>query len=258
MSILSTDSFVVIGGSHDICQDYAMTTDKSIIVCDGCSSSQDSDFGAQMLARSIALYSKSGIKKGYTDYIYDITCSIFLAHKASGIMGLPNNSLDATLVAGIIQENKLHFFFAGDGSVAWKYKGQDANYVTVQYCLGAPEYLSYSLDKARHDMYMEVYGNKRTIKCAGNIEEIDLPDVNKSPIYCINDIDTDDLEWAVVFSDGVESFQGVPSSMVMHGLSSFKNFKGKFMKRRAKRFFSDNKTYHDDDVACAAFSFINE
>jgi len=255
MSILSIDSFVVMGGGHDICQDYAKTTDNVIIVCDGCSSSSDSDFGAQVLARSISHKFKD-IMVNQEDFRKGISDSIFTAHQLSSVLKLPNESLDATAVVGVVHGDKIHFFMAGDGAFAWKYKGIDANYVMVQYIAGAPEYLSYTLEDARHKKYHEWFGNKRTLQCEGNIDIIDLPDVNDKPIYCLSD-DTKNLEWAAVFTDGVSSFQGKNSFDIMKELTNFKNFRGKFMKRRAKRFFTDNKVYHDDDVACAAVSFLS-
>ena len=44
------DAHFVMGRGHSVCQDYALATARSAVVCDGCSSSRASDVGARVIA----------------------------------------------------------------------------------------------------------------------------------------------------------------------------------------------------------------
>lgn len=253
MNVLSSDCHVVIGASHDICQDYAIAEGNIIIVSDGCSASPNSDFGAQSLARS-AMTNLKNCNSDFESIKNAISSSIYTAQAAARILNLPNSCLDATLVIGISSANYgFLFFMIGDGSFAWKSKNESRpHYISVDYKHGAPEYLSYNLEPDRHSKYMSQFGNEKIETHNYNTSLLDL-DVRIS-CACISD----DLEWAAVFSDGVSSFQNTSTFDIITNLTSFKNLKGKFVKRRAKRFLRECNDRHEDDISMSAISFEKE
>ena len=67
-----TDAFFSIGKTHMVCQDYARSgTTRAghpyAIVCDGCSSSPDTDLGSRFLAMSFASYVEHLCDGGFFD-----------------------------------------------------------------------------------------------------------------------------------------------------------------------------------------------
>ena len=251
MNILSSDSHVEVGATHDLCEDYAVSSDRAIIVCDGCSSSPNTDFGAQVLARACLRNIKMSANTVESVKIA-IECSIHAALAASKVLDIPNTCLDATIVAGVPIGEEFHFFLVGDGVLAWKYKdAEKPQFLIVDYVNNAPEYLSYGLDVHRREKYLAEFGNERIVK--GNNGIVDV--LNGQIIATFCPLSSEGLEWVAVFTDGVSSFQGVETQEVLSHLTAFKNFKGKFLKRRAKRYLNTQGLRHDDDVSCAAMSF---
>lgn len=254
-SVLSTDSYVSIGTSHSLCEDYAVSSPRAIIVCDGCSSSNNTDFGAQVLARcclsNIERYPEINIHTAR----WSIRDSIYSAEGIVKAMNLNVSCLDATLVAAVVCGSEIKFFMAGDGAIAWKKKGEDAKWMVVDFESGAPKYLSYLLEPDRYASYMSTFGDKKIFK--GDLDLIiDREDDYESPVVMeFAPLQIDDLEWVAVMSDGVESFHSLEANNVLSQMTSYKKLGGPFVQRRVKNFLRGKDSKHSDDVSCAAMCF---
>ena len=257
MELVSHDSFAKIGADHHLCEDYAISSPGVIVVSDGCSSSDNTDFGSQVLSRLVMDNLRSCV--GYPEHINQaLESAVFQAGAVVKGINLDLSCLDATIVSAMVSDDHVHIAVAGDGAVAWKYAGVEPMMLSIEYESNAPYYLSYLNDKSRQTQFLNEYPPVIDVKCnrpgqcpsfghfIGDLHH----DIIKSRILPL-----EGMEWIAVFSDGVFSFQNVDTFEVVKNLTSFKNFKGQFVKRRAKRYLKQPENIHYDDVSMAAMCF---
>src|SRR3954469_11076065 len=97
---MNADHAFFIGNTHTVCQDYAMsgvTEDGAYaIVCDGCSSSPEVDFGA----RALALSAKRTLMKGGSEFIPDLFGKVTIDNlrNIESLFTVHPQALDATLL----------------------------------------------------------------------------------------------------------------------------------------------------------------
>lgn len=246
---------------HVACQDYVqvgcLPDDTEVqpygILTDGCSSSPDTDIGARILAKvahkilsnsasNIKLYDKDSTVMAKS-YYYLLMCE---AWKVAQAMGLPMESLDATVLTMLIHSGRIRASIYGDGFVAVKYKDGTIRGIQCCYPGGYPRYLSYALDDMRAKNRDELGG--------GGYAEPFLIPVTSSPILLgRTDIDksiehevpiTDDIEAVFLMSDGILQFvedsatgrKAVPFEEPMRSLLAIKEYAGQFVQRRASKF----------------------
>lgn len=250
-----------IGKTHDVCQDYGVADDPGqsglsepdavAVVCDGCSSSPDTDMGARLLARS-AIITRP----------FDPNAIIQRADQYRAALELDPHALDATLLmARETSESDAEVFVCGDGVVvARRRDGTGYDFWTLSFNLNAPEYLSYRLDTDRYAEYQKAGGGVLTVsgKCppVGDCLQARVQGVHFSRVFprAVYDV-------VLVMSDGAESFQKrdgtrlvpVPLTDVLDQVLDLKVLTPGFLRRRMGKFLGKfcvaNGWQHYDDFA---------
>lgn len=250
-----------IGKTHDVCQDYGVADDPRqsdlsesgavAVVCDGCSSSQDTDMGARLLARSAILTRP-----------FDPEVVIQRANQYRTALELDQHALDATLLmARETPEGDAEVFVCGDGVVvARRRNGTGYDHWTLSFNLNAPEYLSYRLDAGRYAEYQKAGGGVLTVggRCPP-VEDCLQARVQGVHFYHVFPKDLYDV--VLVMSDGAESFQkrdgtrlvSVPLTEVLDQVLDLKVLTHGFLRRRMGKFLGKfcvtNGWQHYDDFA---------
>ena len=173
----STDSYIEIGNSHNICEDYALNgiidgKVPYIIVSDGCSSSKMTDFGSRIIAHScrkmlITSYTNGVMKElidkntGHDFQTYLATTIKHTAMETLERFNLCYDVCDATLLYAIVFNDRIYVFGHGDGNVIIKFKNFDKiRWDNLKYMSNAPFYLSYEMDILRKQGYMDTFGEQ--------------------------------------------------------------------------------------------------
>lgn len=288
---MHADSYFTIGKTHKVCQDYARVTDSETVstskpfvlaVSDGCSGSPHTDFGSRFLVQSTLLKAISSYDN--KDFAARVLTSARLMCIAAE---LPEECLDATLLTGIVVDDKLHVTVVGDGVVTAKHKDGYTEVWSIDFSDEAPAYLSYTANPDRLEQYIKADYGFRTTKRYRNIKgEWDLEDTEADRVSVVNDIAVnfavrlnfklDDYDMIALFTDGVRSFSTkstgdkkstdvkktpdivpIPFLAVIDEILDIKSTAGEFMNRSCNWFF--NKFCHEhgwvnaDDFAVAAW-----
>lgn len=167
---MHADAYYSIGRSHTVCQDVARSGVARgtlgvdvpyVVVCDGCSGSPQTEFGAQILAQTTvhelrnfqAEHADEALVRGH--FIKGmVRAAIFRAAMIAGECRLPAGALDATLLTATVAGGVAHLSMSGDGSAFWRQRGGRARQlVTVEFKAGAPTYPSYGLSEARTEPF---------------------------------------------------------------------------------------------------------
>lgn len=255
------DSHFAIGKTHDVCQDYAIGEDPAqsglngslalAIVCDGCSSSPDTDWGARFLARAAAM----------AFWPFNPLNVVQKANVFRQALQLQPQALDATLL--MIRETKngdAEVIVCGDGVVvARRRDGSGYDHWALSYSLNAPAYLTYLLDADRQASYLDCGGGILTV--TGSPYE--APEDIEPGVSFTRTFPRAEYDVVLVLSDGSESFQKregtrfvpVPLTEVLDQVLDFKTLTHGFIKRRVIRFLGkfchQNEWQHNDDLAVA-------
>lgn len=254
---MNSDCHFWIGSTHSVCQDYCLSgmlsNDKPYaIVCDGCSSSPDTDFGARVLAYAAenTLYDEN-FDEPMNSTKFAIQ-TLGLANTMIMSSRRDPNCLDATLLVATPEVVRCY----GDGTIALIKKDNSIDIINVEFPSGAPPYLNYILDGYRMAGYKSKYGTKRkitSITIADNqlpfllSKTEDIIDVTTAFSVCISE----NIIAVAIMSDGISSFvedictdtsrteQPIAIQTVVEKILKFKAYNGVFVQRRAKRFIKD-------------------
>ena len=280
-----SDSYFEIGNKHIVCQDYALNGHSSdgcmyyAIISDGCSSSKNSEIGAQILCYVakyfLLLYYNSQVITQTSEENVRILLQNSIYKKANEIRslyGIEQSALDATLSIVCIVDNddsnKTWVWTWGDGVTIYNYH-DCTEIITVEYETGAPFYISY-LSKENHETYKRKFGDGKVTQTRytyknGNAEpEIYTHDAEYT--YSFFDFETqwypkinnDILKSVIISSDGLTSYEDVlnesiPTTNIAHELLGYKRINGEFMKSNIifmnKRHNKQHIT-HYDDMSC--------
>ena len=250
------DVHFAIGQTHDICQDYGLAEDPAqsglaehlaqAIVCDGCSSSPNTDWGARFIARAAATAFRP----------FDPANVVQRADIYRNTLQLAPQSLDATLL--MIRETPDHdaeVIAHGDGVIVARRRDGTYQHWSITFSHNAPSYLSYLLDKNRLETYLAA-GGQRLIN-GGDVTPADPREAVRQ-VFPRAEYDV-----VLVMTDGATSFQKrdgtrfvpVPLEDVLHQIMDFKTLTHGFIKRRLGRFLGkfceQNGWAHNDDFAVA-------
>jgi hypothetical protein len=275
------DSYVEIGSTHNICEDYILHgmvgNIPFVALSDGCSSSKFTDIGSRMLTlsfkRALVDFANLAIQSQMSDSdIFEYIHSRILFRLQFNLesLGLKSSVADATLIYSFVFNDKLYTKMYGDGNIMFKNTDGQCEQINHSYSDNTPYYLSYQLDYMRNKAYgTSIVLSRTTTKFPDitHLETIKLPynDSYESvrPIA--------EVQMVSLFSDGIESFRYSPkapnySELIKHKqsietpiywvceMTEYKNVNGEFVKRRMKRIGVDNmKNYieHYDDVSVA-------
>jgi hypothetical protein len=265
-----------MGKAHTVCEDYARdgvipyTADRVFaIVSDGCSSSQDTDFGSRFLTMAAlpVLSTWDGV-----DPEGLLHPTIERAREAALNLGLPTGGLDATLlVAHETKNHMINVVAAGDGWVlAQRWDGILESWeISMQ---GAPGYYSYRLDYKRFHDYLTLGYGERTVthRVNGEIQSVikTLMAVPTERAYEPRELafmkvfSPETYRMVMVLSDGVQSFrnsetkQDIPLAEVLPHVVDIRNPTGAFLRRSHNWFLTKTCPklgwQHTDDFGAAA------
>ena len=283
--MLQIDPYFTNGKVNKVCQDYVIhgeTPVPYVILCDGCSSSKFTDVGARILAHSAkeALNVLKPFDVLYTNHYQDYwddfgSAAISFAKGSIKNLGLPNESLDATLMVMfyIEEEDVLRCLTYGDGSIIFLKNNNPTTIYDFSYEGNAPYYLSYRIDPERRKLYENfskefngVTQKRHTIFMDGTTH----PFCKSGALYNRENIINCDLgagkffNGALLCSDGISSFVNFESTDrisiedITREFTAFKNFNGEFIKRRIRRAMDDlckKQIHNTDDVSIGGIIF---
>jgi serine/threonine protein phosphatase PrpC len=253
---MNADSTFQIGKDHTVCEDYALAGVSSntayAIVCDGCSASPDVDFGARLLA----LAARETLFWGLNKDCYD-----FGDHAINVAGGIPRNftflhpqCLDATLLVAWVTDKKLMAYIFGDGVLVHRNK-EGVKSIHIHLTSGAPDYLSYLLDKNRVVSYDKLEDNRKEVWTSYNGVHDYKP---FEPFTYTCPVEEGDV--ISLISDGINSFRKSDNEVIdwkdlVDEFTGFKNFEGQYVQRRIaafKRKFIKENWHHLDDISIAS------
>ncbi len=263
---LSLDTFLKIGHTHKICEDYIISgvdPIPHIILADGCSSSNNTEMGARLLCYLARQFlTLKDIK--HSTYELMGNWIISNAEMAARQLGLNASALDSTLIISYYDKDNdiiiTHFY--GDGVLITIDKLNKMTVHEVKFTKNAPYYLSYKLDQARENAYHELK-TEMQYTCT-TFSRDDEPCDRLAYDYPLTIIKAADLhEVIMICSDGIDSFYDKGSQDFMHYLTAFarqvthfKSIAGSFLKRRASKAIQENEKrdiFHADDISLGSF-----
>ena len=270
--IMNTDHYFEIGKTHELCEDYTvagMFSDYSyVIVSDGCSSAEDVDIGARILCKCVEstlvdFYDPSTLSPSCLHHMIQ-HLSIHKAEeiKKSSYLNLNKYALYCTIIVAITDGKTTNVFIYGDGNVILRDMEDKMISYNVNYSGNAPLYMAYSIDKlAETNLLKEFQQIVEVNKNDDGFEQKTLYDI-MDPIWFSFE---QPLKTITIASDGLETyFNGidhVDNLEVFDEVTLFKNYTGKFVKRRMqsmKRKYDKNSVHHDDDISVATIHFNEE
>jgi hypothetical protein len=268
---VNIDTFLKIGNTHKICEDYIISgvdPIPHIILADGCSSSKNTEMGARLLCYLARQFlTLKDIKNSTHDQIG--SWIINNAEMTARQLGLNASALDSTLIISYYDKDLdaiiTHFY--GDGFLITIDKLNQMTVYEVKFTKNAPYYLSYKLDQARENAYHELK-TEMQYTCTAFSRD-DVPYTRLAYDYSLTIIKAADLhEVIMICSDGVDSFYDKNDQDFMDYLAEFarqvthfKNTAGSFLKRRASKAIQYNEKrdiFHADDLSIGAYLIQEE
>lgn len=274
---MNADHDYQIGKDHSVCQDYALSGVHGdfayAIVCDGCSSSTDVDFGARVLALTAreTLKINRGAPLGFEAFG---KTTIRRADTVSCIFPHLNPQfLDATLLVTWIQSGVMTAYLYGDGVFFHKTRNS-LRIVHVDFKVPmdgverpAPAYLSYYLEDDKLEQYRRLGGTRTVwdslISRDAETNEWAESGTDKAtrpldPLVVQAPVAPGDI--IAVTSDGINTFRNPDDTQVdwrdvAEQFVGFKNFQGSFVRRRISAYLRQchkNLVTHSDDISLAA------
>lgn len=268
--VYSLDSMFTIGDSHTVCEDYAwsgMIQDKfpCIIISDGCSGSDNTDIGARIIVRSlIETLDLLKLELNSHEETYHLINHL-LYEKMQRIrkdMGLSISALDATLRMVLIIDGWIFSYNYGDGyTFARNHNSDKFTLEYTKYEYNAPYYFNYTMNNALKGVYVHSFGNHYVDYSGNKISVLDYLDMHHFVAYPLSDLGSGRISISVM-SDGVETFfkgnDNFNASGIVDDITSFKNFRGEFVKRKVGKFLSKHakdNIKHYDDISIATMTF---
>ena len=243
---MNSDATIDIGSTHAVCQDYAVARDNYVILSDGCSSSPDTDIGARLLVRALdqllSAHAASEIAALHAD-------AAGVALNWANLLGLPPQSVDATLLSAHVADDDLIVACSGDGVIILESQSGALDVRPISSPSGYPFYPSYL---HQPDRLQEMVAHDR---CTETI---------------VVKLNAAAYKYVAIASDGLTSFfhtqqnangkrvEPIRLDDVLAELWSFKNSNGAFVQRRLKRFKKDTHWQHADDLALAVLHLGDE
>lgn len=264
---MNADLYFDIGKSHTVCQDYSKLTtigDRvAVFLSDGCSSSPHTDYGARFLCTAAARQWVSGEFK-------DAYPIILRAHAMSEMAGLPQESLDATLLAAYSDGDNVEVRMWGDGVVAARERHtRRIYYLVVESPKGAPDYPSYMLDRDRQNNWFTYVTGARKMAYINDPDVAGDKAVELLPFEALKlSFPASLYDLVTLMSDGAQSFQKkdergglhtIPVEDVVAHVMNIRGNVGEFVVRTVRNVFlnrhcpQNNWTHYDDFTAASIF-----
>lgn len=269
---MNADRSINIGSTHSLCQDYVTarngpveTEQPYVILSDGCSSSPDTDVGARLLVKAIEQILGVNLTSDMEEVHKE---SARLALGWADLLGLPVQSVDATLMSAHVSGEDLIVACSGDGVIVLESRAGILEVYAISSPSGYPFYPAYVHQPER---LAELVTNDRARKelkhfhrdsAADDFKLIDV--ATSDSLTEVLKLKVSDYKYAAIASDGINSFlrtrdstngksvEAVGLTDVLQEFWSFKNSHGAFVERRMQRFKKDShaKSWsHADDLA---------
>jgi len=257
---MNADATTNIGSTHLICQDYVIARSGYVILSDGCSSSPDTDIGARLLVKALdqSLSKPADIAELHKE-------AARVALDWANMIGLPSQSVDATLMSIHVTGEDLIVACSGDGVIILESQTGVLEVYAIASPSGYPFYASYV---HQPDRLSELITNDRHTK---TIKDFTSSNVTTSDSLTVTfKLNVADYKYAAVASDGMNSFFHTTNGKRVESISlpevidefwSFKNSHGAFVERRMKRFRKDTQPkgwQHADDLAIGVIHLGDE
>lgn len=257
-----SDAAFVTGASHRVCQDYARRGKNSFILSDGCSSSPDSDFGSRMLVKTVENIISNSTEESINGLEF-----IKPASEQIEMLGLPDVSLDATLMMARVVGANIKVSVFGDGFIFVKDVVGKITIIEINFPSNYPFYLNYLLDPTRLTLLEQVYKNgfktvtTHTFDAGFKNQKTQKQELAFDGVCGQTfDFNVSQTQFVVAMSDGVASFlnketrASIPAVDIIKDLCAFKNTVGDAAQRRLNAFLKDaakKNLIHEDDVSLA-------
>ena len=272
---MKIDSAFQIGKTHDICQDFALTSRNDspltyTVVSDGCSSSLDTDIGSRILACSTTQQLEHIVHQTDNLNSFNPEVGIVQACHVCDALNLSSRAADATLLIAAVINGRTQIRVLGDGTIAIGTKDGEIVVIDFAYPGGYPFYMSYLPQCSKEFSNWD----SKYSQCDITVSIIKKDGIDKFDSFTgDNDFFTnsadkpsllilgstydkritigdyfDKVQWVALMSDGIHSFyeaKNLGTSIVNDDIDyidviqevlNFKNFNGKFMQRRLNRF----------------------
>lgn len=283
---MNADSAFQIGATHAVCQDYSLAWDRSrtaaetsagsqvsayVILSDGCSSSPDTDTGARLLAKAAA---QTLLERGKQSILSPAEIHRESARRAlawAKLLGLPPESVDATLLIAQVEDDELIASCTGDGVLCFQSAAGALDVYSISYPSGYPLYPAYAHQPER---LATLAVNGRSGKAVKHFHSDSIEEPLRLRETSNGDSPTEvfmlkerEYRYVALFSDGIHSFfsaaqtatskrvEAVAFGEALRRLISFKSTRGAFVARRMKGFLKDCRArgwQHADDLAFGA------
>lgn len=282
---MNTNAYFEIAAHYQVCEDYAISGTYQdmayAIVCDGCSSSENSDVGARLMAhiaKGVIMYLKDRNLIGSPEFVNHFKELIVRKGiEVKNSLGLSTDAFDATLLVHIAFDSKILSIAWGDGYIMYKTKDSKHLVYDISFSTGAPYYLSYEMSTSKKQKYMDEFGEgtitikNMTLSAEGAIEwerSITNPIIAES-LY--KEAYASMISFATVSSDGLGTYQDNPKGIKEDGtekrkysaieiipqMMAYKTIAGEFVIRRMHRMKTDMakaNIIHFDDISCASIA----
>jgi Protein phosphatase 2C len=280
---MNTDFYLERDREHAVCEDFATAgmvgRQGFALVSDGCSSSKEADFGSRILVHAARDNLTPLLASGASfDAVGFGEATIAKAGKALGCFaGLPVSVLDATLLLGLVRPDNsvggfsANVYFWGDG-VAVVQKHERVIATLLRFPRNAPFYLSYALNVARQQAYLDQHGGrKEVVRVTFDLAGKELSRENRratgsNPLApCHEQFDLEAGDSLALVSDGITQFFAadntpIPWETLTPKFVDFKRAKGVFVRRRMNFFEKENHAAgvrHLDDLSVAAITLLS-
>lgn len=270
MKIL-TDNCFSIGKTHQVCEDYALNSKEISIICDGCSSSTNTDIGARLLAHKFLGYYNEALElvrtsgegekyKGKPFIDFDVSHIDNLATHSIGQclesikpFELQLNCCDATMLVAYPTNDAINVAMFGDGHILARKKSGMLDCMMVSYKDSMPPYLSYRCDLDRNKLFRSHIHAKSPIRTLGrwiiglnpSLQTFSVDTTEDDNIVTFMSYPQSEYDLVVVSSDGIDTFHHVKENkpadklQVYRDIMNFKVMSPSFLKRRIKRMLED-------------------
>jgi len=255
--MLHSDHFFTIGKTHQICEDYCTHNDTPIphlVLCDGCSSSDNTDIGARILTVTVQHILE---KEGILDYSTFGQKVIQHAWNVAEKMGLARSTLDATVLFAFQQQDAIQVYVYGDGCLLFKDIHEQFGYIDIGFTHNAPYYLTYWLDEARQKDYASYEEHPLILNDAKYGRRVLPFDSALSFTFPL-----DKFNIIALASDGItqcvdtKKMERLSLKKVVKDLLSFEDLEGNFVKQHLEtclKHYAQDQMYPFDDLSIAAF-----
>lgn len=260
---ININTMIQTGSKHRICEDAVLSGYNPfpyLIVADGCSSSNETHIGSNILAKSAEFILTKRFNDGENFENMGIEI-INRAWKVAEQIPVQKNSLDSTLIMSWIIDDLLYYIVFGDGVIF--YNKNDNNVIKeYEQVDNMPDYLSYFLHNDAKEIYLEnATEETKDISVRSSLFNMDYKENVFE--YELKVLSIKHLKNFIISTDGISSFYDRKEYIPVSNLpiNEFKNLQGDFLERRIKRIIKvnqKNNIYHHDDIGMAGFSFLEE